>query len=99
MPWMITTGFFMYLMVYAAIIILVNDGEWVLIPVMILPITGSGLTNPIKNLSRNFIIFLIIQAFLGYALYSVQLAFDRIRKEELPAYSNLMSKKDFVNYI
>ncbi|XP_017094279.2 uncharacterized protein [Drosophila bipectinata] len=37
--------------------------------------------------------------FLGYALYSVQIAFDRMRKEEPPAYTNLDTKKDFVNHI
>ncbi|KAH8316149.1 hypothetical protein KR067_000719 [Drosophila pandora] len=76
-PWMITTAFFMYLMVYATIVVLARDGEWIFIPLMFLPVT----------------------AFLGYALYSVQLAFDRMRKEEPPAYTNLISKKDFINHI
>lgn len=76
-PWMITTAFFMYLMVYATIVTLAKDRQWIFIPLMFLPVT----------------------AFLGYALYSVQLAFDRMRKEEPPTYTNLISKKDFINHI
>ncbi|EDV59634.1 uncharacterized protein LOC6541992 [Drosophila erecta] len=70
-PWMITTGFFMYLMVY-----LVFGETWIL---------GSAIAVP-------FIVY------LGCALYSVQKALDRMRKEEPPAYTNL-SDKNFINHI
>ncbi|XP_017012490.2 uncharacterized protein [Drosophila takahashii] len=76
-PWMITTGFFIYLMVYLGIILLTTNGEWIFVPAMVVPIA----------------------VYLGCALYSVQKAFDRMRKEEPPAYSNLSDKKGFINHI
>ncbi|XP_017061491.1 uncharacterized protein LOC108101590 [Drosophila ficusphila] len=75
-PWMISTGFFMYLMVYVGIVVLTNAGAWIFVPIMVVPFT----------------------AYLGCALYSVQKAFDRMRKEEPPSYSDL-SKKEFINHI
>ncbi|EDW89236.1 uncharacterized protein LOC6528478 [Drosophila yakuba] len=76
-PWMITTGFFMYLMVYLLIILIVQGREWIFIPAMVVPFT----------------------VYLGCALYSVQKAFDRMRKEGPPAYTTLSDKKDFINHI
>ncbi|XP_016968286.1 uncharacterized protein LOC108036558 [Drosophila biarmipes] len=76
-PWMITTGFFIYLMLYLAIILLTTDGSWIFVPLMVVPIA----------------------AYLSCALYSVQKALDRMRKEEPPAYSNLSDKRGFINHI
>ncbi|XP_037713663.1 uncharacterized protein LOC119549578 isoform X1 [Drosophila subpulchrella] len=76
-PWMITTGFFIYLMVYLGIILITTNGEWIFVPAMVVPIA----------------------VYLSCALYSVQKALDRMRKEEPPAYSNLSDKKEFINYI
>ncbi|XP_041563209.1 uncharacterized protein LOC108149575 [Drosophila elegans] len=76
-PWMITTGFFMYLMVYASITTLTRLGDWIFIPTMLLPFT----------------------VYLGCALYSVQKAFDRMRKDMPPSYSNLSAEKDIIHHI
>ncbi|KAH8308787.1 hypothetical protein KR059_001708 [Drosophila kikkawai] len=76
-PWMITTGFFLYLMVYLTIVLLTMNGHWIFVPVMALPFT----------------------VYLSCALYSVQKAFDRMRKEEPPAYTNLNDKKDYISHI
>ncbi|XP_017025251.1 uncharacterized protein [Drosophila kikkawai] len=38
-PWMITTASFLYLMVYAGIILLANDG-WIIVLIMVIPITA-----------------------------------------------------------
>ncbi|XP_017079202.1 uncharacterized protein LOC108113187 [Drosophila eugracilis] len=75
-PWMITTGFFIYLMVYLAIALLTGYGEWVFVPAMTLPFS----------------------VYLACALFSVQKAFERMRKDEPPAYTNL-SAKNFINHI
>jgi len=96
-PWMITTGFFIYLMVYLAIILITTDGEWIFVPAMVVPIAGNGFElqggTPIQPINPLFSVY------LSCALYSVQKAFDRMRKEEPPAYSNLSDKKEFINYI
>ncbi|XP_016990542.1 uncharacterized protein LOC108052614 [Drosophila rhopaloa] len=76
-PWMITTGFFMYLMVYLAIVLLTTSNHWIFVPTMVLPFT----------------------VYLGCALYSVQKAFDRMRRDQPPAYSNLSDKRDIINHI
>ncbi|KAH8373071.1 hypothetical protein KR009_011389 [Drosophila setifemur] len=76
-PWMITSGFFLYLMAYISIVLLTGNGEWIFIPTMLVP----------------------IMVYLGCALYSVQKAFERMRKEEPPAYSNLSDKKHIINHI
>ncbi|XP_001360326.1 uncharacterized protein [Drosophila pseudoobscura] len=75
-PWMITCGFFLYLMVYLGVAMMVN-GYWLFLPIMVVPFT----------------------AYLSYALFSVQKAFDRMRKEEPPSYENLVGKKDFIGHI
>eukprot|EP00099_Drosophila_melanogaster_P019091 NP_610322.1 uncharacterized protein Dmel_CG12825 [Drosophila melanogaster] len=76
-PWMITTGFFLYLMVNLFISLIVQGTAWIFGPLMVVPFT----------------------AYLGCALYSVQKAFDRMRKEEPPAYASLSDKKEFINHI
>ncbi|SPP74353.1 uncharacterized protein LOC117591572 [Drosophila guanche] len=75
-PWMITCGFFLYLMVFLGVVLMVND-NWIFVPVMVVPFT----------------------AYLSYALFSVQKAFDRMRKDEPPSYTNLDGKKDFISHI
>ncbi|BFG04301.1 uncharacterized protein DMAD_03307 [Drosophila madeirensis] len=75
-PWMITCGFFLYLMVFLGVVLLAND-NWLFVPVMVVPFT----------------------AYLSYALFSVQKAFDRMRKDEPPSYTNLDGKKDFISHI
>ncbi|EDX06072.1 uncharacterized protein LOC6733430 [Drosophila simulans] len=76
-PWMISTGFFLYLMMYLLISLIVQGTGWIFGPLMVVPFS----------------------AYLCCALYSVQKAFDRMRKEEPPAYASLSDKKEFINHI
>ncbi|KAH8345577.1 hypothetical protein KR084_011312 [Drosophila pseudotakahashii] len=96
-PWMITTGFFIYLMVYLGIILLTTSGEWIFVPAMVVPISGNRFRQ--EGNSPNKLITPRFSVYLACALYSVQKAFDRMRKEEPPAYSNLSDKKGFINHI
>ncbi|XP_022226794.2 uncharacterized protein LOC111077007 [Drosophila obscura] len=38
-------------------------------------------------------------AYLGYALFSVQKALERMRKDSPPSYTNIDGKKDFISHI
>ncbi|XP_020818117.1 uncharacterized protein LOC110191575 [Drosophila serrata] len=75
-PWMATTAIFLYLMIYAGIILLANE-DWIIVLIMITPIT----------------------AYLGFALYAVQKAFRRMRKDVPPAYWDLPPKPSVINPI
>ncbi|KAH8253049.1 hypothetical protein KR032_003381 [Drosophila birchii] len=80
-PWMVTTAIFLYLMIYAGIILLANE-DWIIVLIMIVPITGNFLA-----------------AYLGLALYAVQKAFCRMRKDVPPAYWELPPKASVINPI
>ncbi|KAH8237033.1 hypothetical protein KR038_003048 [Drosophila bunnanda] len=82
-PWMATTAIFLYLMIYAGIILLFNEG-WILALIMFTPITGMYFT---------------IILYLGFALYAVQKAFRRMRKDLPPAYWDLPPKASVINPI
>lgn len=94
---MITTIFFLYLMVYLFISLIVQGTAWIFGPLMVVPFTGEELTQPEigQPINQNP----SLSAYLGCALYSVQKAFDRMRKEEPPAYASLSDKKEFINHI
>ncbi|XP_022226787.2 uncharacterized protein LOC111077003 [Drosophila obscura] len=78
-PWMITCGFFLYLMVYLGVVLIINyvDLSLLFVPAMVVPFT----------------------AYLSYALLSVKRAFERMRKDSPPSYTNIDGKKDFISHI